>query len=49
MPIKRIGMQDRFGESGTPAELLDYFGFTGEKIAKTVEAFTAAMPRYHQN
>lgn len=49
VPIKRIGMQDRFGESGTPAELLDYFGFTGEKIAKTVEAFTAAMPRYHQN
>ena len=49
VPIKRIGMQDCFGESGTPAELLDYFGFTGEKIAKTVEAFTAAMPRYHQN
>jgi transketolase len=49
VPIKRIGMQDRFGESGAPAELLDYFGFTGEKIAKTVEAFTAAMPRYHQN
>lgn len=49
VPIKRIGMQDRFGESGTPSELLDYFGFSGEKIAQTIEAFTATMPRYHQN
>ena len=49
VPIKRIGMQDRFGESGTPGELLDYFGFSGEKIAQTIEAFTATMPRYHQN
>ncbi len=49
VPIKRIGMQDRFGESGMPGELLDYFGFSGEKIAQTIEAFTATMPRYHQN
>lgn len=49
VPIKRIGMQDRFGESGTPGELLDYFGFSGEKIAQAIEAFTATMPRYHQN
>src|SRR5690606_24695680 len=28
MPLLRIGIYDRFGESGTPAELLDYFGLT---------------------
>lgn len=34
IPLKRIGMQDRFGESGMPDELLDIFGLTGEHIAK---------------
>lgn len=34
VPLKRIGMQDRFGESGMPDELLDIFGLTGEHIAK---------------
>ena len=36
MPVKRIGMQDRFGESGAPNELMDHFGFTGEKIATSL-------------
>lgn len=49
MPIKRIGINDRFGGSGAPNELIDYFGLSGEKLAKTIEAFTEAMPRYHQN
>ena len=49
VPIKRIGMEDRFGESGAPAELMDKFGFTGEKMAKTILEFTEKMPRYHQN
>ncbi len=48
MPVKRIGIKDRFGESGAPNELLEYFGLTGEKIAKEVEAFVSIMPRYHQ-
>lgn len=48
MPIKRIGMYDRFGESGSPAELLNYFGLTGEKIAMSVKEFTDEMPQYHQ-
>lgn len=48
MPIKRIGMQDRFGESGTPNELLEYFGLTGDKIAASVAEFIETMPRYHQ-
>lgn len=31
--IHRIGMQDRFGESGKPEELLEYFGLTAKHIA----------------
>lgn len=31
-PMQRIGMKDRFGESGTPAELLTYFGLDAKHI-----------------
>ncbi|MFZ2544969.1 MAG: transketolase family protein [Candidatus Saccharimonadales bacterium] len=47
-PLKRIGMQDRFGESGEPNELLDYFGLTGTKIAKVVMEFVGSTPQYHR-
>lgn len=47
-PLKRIGMQDRFGESGDPDELLDHFGLTGSKIAKTVKEFVVDTPQYHR-
>ncbi len=32
VPLKRMGMKDRFGESGTPEELFDYFGLTAKHI-----------------
>ena len=32
VPIKRIGMKDRFGESGKPDELLIHFGLDAEHI-----------------
>lgn len=48
MPIKRIGMNDRFGESGEPNELMEYFGFTGEKLAETVAEFIEVAPQYHR-
>ncbi len=48
MPIKRIGINDRYGESGTPNELMEYFGLTGERVAETVQEFIEQMPRYHQ-
>lgn len=32
-PIRRIGVQDRFGESGKPEELLEHFGLTAKHIA----------------
>lgn len=34
--IRRLGMQDRFGESGEPGELLKHFGLTDSHIAMTV-------------
>lgn len=37
--LKRIGMEDTFGRSGKPAELLDYYGLTGEKIAAKIQEF----------
>lgn len=32
--LERVGMADRFGESGAPDELLKHFGLTGTDIAK---------------
>lgn len=49
MPVKRIGINDRFGESGAPNELMEYFGLTGDKVAETVQQFVDEMPRYHQH
>ncbi len=37
--VKRIGMNDTFGKSGTPDELLKMFGLDEESIAKTVTEF----------
>lgn len=33
LPLKRVGMRDRFGESGSPDELLEHFGLTAKHIA----------------
>lgn len=49
MPVKRIGMQDRYGESGEPDELLDHFGLTGAKIALAVKEFVEHTPQYHRD
>lgn len=37
-PLKRIGMQDRFGESGSPDELLEYFGLDAKHIRLAAHA-----------
>ena len=47
-PLKRIGLDDRFGESGAPDELLDHFGLTGEKMALVILEFKENTPKYHQ-
>jgi len=35
--IKMVGIRDRFGESGAPAELLKKFGLTASDVVKAVE------------
>ncbi|MFZ1258256.1 MAG: transketolase C-terminal domain-containing protein [Candidatus Saccharimonas sp.] len=47
-PLLRIGMLDRYGESGGPLELIAHFGFDGPGIAKKVAHFVASKPKYHQ-
>ena len=47
-PLKRIGMYDRFGESGAPNELLDHFGLTAEKMQPVIQEFINATPQYHR-
>lgn len=48
-PLSRIGMHDRYGESGAPNELLDYFGLTGEKMADVISEFVRDTPQYHRD
>lgn len=38
VPLKRIGMQDRFGESGKPDELMHHFGLTAKHIMMAAHA-----------
>jgi transketolase len=47
-PLLRVGMQDRFGESGVPDELIKHFKLDGESIAERAEQFVSDVPRYHQ-
>ncbi len=37
VPIKFVGIQDRFGESGEPEELLEKFGCTSKEIIQAVK------------
>ena len=48
-PLLRIGINDRFGESGSPEELFDFFGLTGDHIAEKVQKFINDMPQYHRD
>lgn len=47
-PLLRIGMQDRFGESGEPRELLKKFGLDHASIEHEVQEFINHTPKYHQ-
>jgi transketolase len=47
-PLYRIGMKDRFGESGAPNELIKHFELDGASMAKNIQAFITEVPRYHQ-
>ncbi|MBC7746597.1 transketolase family protein [Pedobacter sp.] len=47
-PLWRIGMEDRFGESGEPNELYEHFGMTGMHIAMKAHECIDSVPKYHQ-
>lgn len=46
MPLKRLGIIDRFGESGAPQELLEHFNLTADTMLPTVSQFISAVPQY---
>ena len=48
VPVKRLGMQDRFGESGAPDELLEHFNLTGRTMLPGVAAWVRTVPQYRQ-
>jgi transketolase len=43
-PLKRIGMRDHFGESGSPDELLEHFGLDAKHIRLAVHEVVAKKP-----
>lgn len=45
-PLLRIGMEDRFGESGSPEVLLREFGFDADSIANKIGVFIQSVPQY---
>ncbi len=48
-PLMRIGMNDRFGESGEPDQLFEHFGLTSDHISKKVVDFVKSTPQYHRD
>jgi transketolase len=41
VPVKFVSVEDRFGQSGTPEELQEYYGLTGaEVVSSAVQAWT---------
>lgn len=36
VPVSRMGINDRFGESGTPAQLMEHFGLTAPHVINNV-------------
>jgi transketolase len=45
VPVRRIGIQDRFGESGEPNELLEKFGLTAKHLQLAIHSMVADHKR----
>lgn len=45
-PVKRLGVEDRFGESGSPREVIEQFGLDGKSLSKKIKLFTDIAPQY---
>jgi hypothetical protein len=50
-PTQLIGIEDRFGESGPPWQLIDAFGLSAEHVAARARTFwnTSGRPRRPQS
>jgi transketolase len=44
-PLRRMGMKDRYGESGNPKELLEHFGLTAKHIMLTAHELLHTIGR----
>lgn len=44
VPVKRLGINDEFGQSGEPDELLAHYGLSAPAIAAAVRAFVQRKP-----
>jgi transketolase len=44
-PMKRVGIRDRFGESGHPDELLEHLGLTAKHIVRAAHQLLTSMGR----
>lgn len=42
VPVKRLGIEDQFGQSGTPEELLEHYGLSAPHIAEVARRFVGA-------
>jgi transketolase len=43
--LRRVGVKDRFGESGEPSQLLRHFGLDANHIAKAAHSLLAELGR----
>lgn len=47
-PLLRLGVDDRYGESGEPDELIEHFGLSGSKMAESIKEFINNTSQYHR-
>ncbi len=45
-PLKRIGLDGEFGQSGNYAELVEHYGLDAQSIAKVTAEFMGRVPQY---
>jgi transketolase len=47
-PLRRVGVRDRFGESGKPDELMEHFGLNARHIVFHAHDFIDVFAQYHR-
>lgn len=47
-PLKRVGIYDRFGESGEPDQLIEYFQLTAGQLVDNIRDYVYNTPQYHR-